>query len=113
MNEKTPRELKAAALEMLARVLPGQRGQLRKIDPRLLTYFDGLQDEELHNVSEVLGGVKFLRVLRTYGFSHKRVSHAIQLYEGRWRDGEYIADSGGLQFSGLKGFTHYQLQRAA
>lgn len=73
-------------------------------------YYEGLQDGMLHNVSEILGGVKFLRILRTYPFSQKKVTHAIQLYEGRWRDGEYIPNSGGLQFSGLKGFTHYQLQ---
>ena len=77
MQDKTPQQIKQLAIGKLKRVLPGQREQLRKIDPRLLTYFDGLQDEELHNVSGVLGGVKFLRVLRTYGFSHKRVSHAI------------------------------------
>lgn len=110
MTDKTPQQIKQEALEKLERILPGQREQLRGIDARLLTYHEGLQDGTLHNMYEVLGGVKFLRVLRTYQFSQKRVAHAIQLYEGRWKDGEYIADSGGLQFSGLRETTHYQLQ---
>lgn len=103
-------ELKQEALEYLAQVLPQQRGQLKDIDGRLLTYYEGLTDGTMHNLYEVLGGIKFLRVLRTYPFSHKRVRHAIQLYEGRWNGDKYIEGSGGLQFSGLKGFTHYQLQ---
>ena len=103
-------ELKQEALEYLAQVLPQQRGQLKDIDGRLLMYYDGLTDGTMHNLYEVLGGIKFLRVLRTYPFSHKRVRHAIQLYEGRWNGDKYIEGSGGLQFSGLKGFTHYQLQ---
>jgi len=103
-------QTKQEALEYLAQVLPQQRGQLKDIDGRLLMYYDGLTDGTMHNLYEVLGGIKFLRVLRAYPFSHKRVRHAIQLYEGRWNGDKYIEGSGGLQFSGLKGFTHYQLQ---
>jgi len=103
-------QTKQEALEYLAQVLPQQRGQLKDIDGRLLTYYEGLNDGTMHNLYEVLGGIKFLRVLRAYPFSHKRVRHAIQLYEGRWNGDKYIEGSGGLQFSGLKGFTHYQLQ---
>ena len=103
-------QTKQEALEYLAQVRRGQRRQLEDIDGRLLTYYEGLTDGTMHNLYEVLGGIKFLRVLRTYPFSHKRVRHAIQLYEGRWNGDKYIEGSGGLQFSGLKGFTHYQLQ---
>ena len=103
-------QTKQEALEYLAQVLRGQRRQLKDIDHRLLTYYEGLTDGTMHNLYEVLGGIKFLRVLRAYPFSHKRVRHAIQLYEGRWKGDKYIEGSGGLQFSGLKGFTHYQLQ---
>ena len=110
MQDKTPQQLKAEALEKLARLVPRQAEQLRAIDERLLTYYEGLQDGSLHNLYEILGGVKFLRILRIYPFSQKRVRHAIQLYEGRWQDGQYVEGSGGLQFSGLKGFTHYQMQ---
>ena len=110
MQDKTPQQLKAEALEKLARLVQRQAEQLRAIDERLLTYYEGLQDGSLHNLYEILGGVKFLRILRIYPFSQKRVRHAIQLYEGRWQDGQYVEGSGGLQFSGLKGFTHYQMQ---
>lgn len=110
MTDKSQQEMKEHALAYLSDVLSRQREQVAAIDVRLLTYYDGLLDGDLHNLYEILGGVKFLRILRTYPFSHKKVTHAIQLYEGRWKDGQYIADSGGLQFSGLKGFTHYQLQ---
>ena len=110
MKDKTPQQLKAEALTMLGDLIPRQAEQLRAIDPRLLTYYEGLTDGDLHNLYEVLGGIKFLRILRTYKFSHKKVRHAIQLYEGRWKSDKYIDGSGGLQFSGLKGFTHYQLQ---
>ena len=110
MTDKTPQQLKAEALDKLNRLIRVQAGQLRAIDERMLTYFQGLTDGDLHNLYEILGGIKFLRILRTYAFSHKRVRHAIQLYEGRWDGNVYIPNSGGLQFSGLKGFTHYQLQ---
>lgn len=110
MNERTPQQTKADALAMLADMLPTYRERLTAIDPRLLTYYEGLADGNLHNLYEVLGGIKFLRILRTYKFSQKKVRHAIQLYEGRWNGDRYIEGSGGLQFSGLKGFTHYQLQ---
>ena len=110
MNERTPQQTKADALAMLADMLAAYRERLTAIDPRLLTYYEGLTDGNLHNLYEVLGGIKFLRILRTYKFSHKKVRHAIQLYEGRWNGDRYIEGSGGLQFSGLKGFTHYQLQ---
>ena len=110
MQDKTPQQLKQEALVYLAQVLPGQRATLKAIDGRMLTYYDGLTNGEMHNLYEILGGIKFLRILRTYPFSHKKVRHVIQLYEGRWKGDKYIDGSGGLQFSGLKGFTHYQLQ---
>ena len=85
MTDKTPQELKAEALAMLKELTPRQARQLRAIDPRLLTYYEGLADPDYHNLYEILGGIKFLRILRTYKFSHKKVRHAIQLYEGRWQ----------------------------
>ena len=103
-------QLKDSALEKLGRILPGQAEQLKAIDPRLLDYYEGLQDPTVHNLYEILGGLKFLRILRTYPFNQKKVTLAIKLYEGEWRDGHYVEGSGGLQFSGLRGYTHYQLQ---
>ena len=108
MDEK--QQLKAEALAKLKRILPPQSWNLRGIDPRLQDYYYDLLDGERHNLYEILGGLKHLRILRTYPFNHKKVRHAIQLYEGQWRDGLYVEGSGGLMFSGLRGFTHYQMQ---
>ena len=97
-------------MEMLADLLPRQAAQLKAIDTRLLGYYEGLTDADYHNMYEILGGIKFLRVLRTYPFNAKKFALAIRMYEGLWRDGHYVEGSGGFQFSGLKGFTHYQMQ---
>lgn len=105
-----PRELKQRALERLAGMLPGYVYRLADIDIRLVTYYEGLKDGDSHNLYEILGGLKFLRILRTYRMDMKTIRLAIRLYEGRWEDGKYIEGSGGLLFSGLKGYTHYQLQ---
>ena len=110
MQDLTPQQIKTLALEKLGRIIPRQAEQLRAIDARLLDYYEGLQDARLHNLDEILGGLAMLRKLRAYPFKQKKVTHAIRLYEGIWRNGEYQEGSGGLQFSGLKGFTHYQLQ---
>lgn len=110
MTDKTPQEIKDLALEYLGKVLLLQKDDLLAIDQRLLTYYEGLLNGDLHNMYEVLGGIKFLRILRTYPFNHKKIRHAIQLYEGRWIGNQYVEGSGGLQFSGLKGFTHYKMQ---
>lgn len=107
---ENPKELKERALDMLADLLPANRKRLEAIDNRLVDYYEGLMDGDTHNVYEILAGIKFLRVLRTYDFDQKTVRLAIRLYEGRWRRGKYIDGSGGLLFSGLKGYTHYQLQ---
>ena len=109
MNENK-QQVKTEALAMMERILPKQADQLKAIDERLLTYYHGLLDADLHNLYEILGAIKFLRILRTYPFKQKKVSHAIRLYEGAWDNGTYIEGSGGLMFSGLKGFTHYQMQ---
>lgn len=109
MNENK-QQLKADALTKLARLLSAQEEQLSAIDYRMVTYYRGLLDADLHNLYEILGAIKFLRILRTYPFKQKKVAHAIRLYEGEWKDGQYVTGSGGLMFSGLKGFTHYQMQ---
>ena len=105
-----PRKQKEEALRMLQDLLPGNRDKLSQIDYRMVTYYEGLLDGDVHNLFEILAGIKFLRILRTYPFYQRKVAHAIRLYEGLWENDKYIEKSGGLMFSGLKGFTHYQLQ---
>ena len=74
----------------------------------MFAYLFALYNEpEVHNVWEILGGVRFLRIFRQYPFNATKVKRILRLYEGEWKDGEYV--DGGLLFSGLRGRTHYQL----
>lgn len=95
----TPYTLKSSALAALRRRYAEQRGQVLGIESRLADYFDGLvtvepnadadpQDPQpAHNIYELLGGLKFLRLLRTYPFNVKKVRQVIRLREvmaGLW-----------------------------
>ena len=93
----TPYDLKSSALAALRRRYAEQRGQVFGIESRLADYFDGLvtvepnadadpQDPQpAHNIYELLGGLKFLRLLRTYPFNVKKVRQVIRLREGIWQ----------------------------
>lgn len=71
--------------------------QLDEIDERLLKYVKGVQDdEELHNLFEILGVLKFLRLLREYTFKPSKVKRFVELYEC-------------LKFSGMDGRRCYKL----
>ena len=78
--------------------------QLRMIDPRLSEYICGLiNNPDLHNGYEILGAVKFLRLLRTYDFDAAKVRQIIHLREGDWvRDerGRMHHKSGGIKCPG-------------
>lgn len=79
------REEKEQAVSILCRRYPEQRYDLAAIDGRLVTYFENICDHpELHNGWEVLCGVKFLRLLRTYEFNTKKVRQVVRLREGEW-----------------------------
>ena len=65
------------------------RAGTKAIDTRLADYFDDLVHQpDLHNGYEILGAVKFLRLLRTYHFNERRVQQIIQLREGNWEPDE-------------------------
>ena len=82
-------EEKIQAHEILSRHMQNQWRQLNDIDPRLLVYFNSLAgDPEIHNGYEILGGVKFLRLLRTYDFDTKKVQQIIRIREGEWKQDE-------------------------
>ena len=67
----------------------GMKMALKAIDPRLQTYFDDIaENPSLHNGYEILGAVKFLRMLKTYEFNEKKVQQIIQLREGEWMQDE-------------------------
>ena len=93
----TPYTIKSSALAALRRRYAEQRGQVLGIESRLADYFDGLvtvepnadadpQDPQpAHNIYELLGGLKFLRLLRTYPFNVRKVHQVIRLREGIWQ----------------------------
>ena len=95
------REEKQQAVHILGRRLKEQRNDVDCIDHRLLTYFeDIINDEDAHNGNEVLCAVKFLRLLRTYGFNHRLVRQVIKLREGTWHqlpNGVWQHERGGLK----------------
>ena len=69
--------------------LGGQLEQLADVDARLSEYFIGLADHpEEHNGYEILCGVKFLRLMRTYTYDTERVQTIISLREGEWQQDE-------------------------
>ena len=97
-------EEKQQAVEILLHRLHGCVQALKAIDTRLADYFDDLVHQpDLHNGYEILGAVKFLRLLRTYHFNERRVQQIIQLREGNWEPDEqgrmhYV--SGGIRCPG-------------
>ncbi len=89
--------------------------QLNDIDPRLLAYYaslvyDSEGERDVHNVFELLGGLKFLRLLRTYPLDLPRLRQAISLREGEWeKQGEqWHHVRGGLRMPGRTGLVHYR-----
>ena len=89
---QTSYTLKATALDLLRRRYAAQRSQVEGIEPRLADYFDGLTTAEptadadpndtqpAHNYYELLGGLKFMRLLRTYPFNVKKVRQPFQVF---------------------------------
>lgn len=108
MDVKKLTDLKSAAVKTIATLVLSNGKELKEVDGRLFAYLFALCNEpEVHNVWEILGGVRFLRIFRQYPFNATKVKRILRLYEGEWKDGEYV--DGGLLFSGLRGRTHYQL----
>ena len=106
-NEKL-KTIKSDAAAELCDALIFTQDDIASIDNRLADYLIDLHlKPEDHNVWEILGGVRFVRIFRTYPFNADKVKKIIRLYEGEWQDGRHV--SGGLLFSGLRGRSHYRL----
>lgn len=103
-----PKKLKEEAVGKLAAILPSHEQRLKDIDARLYGYISSLASApDVHNMYEILGALKFIRMSAVYEFDTQAVRQRIRLYEGTWKDGRHV--SGGLLFSGLAGRTHYML----
>ena len=121
MNEDFIKQ-KQAAIDLLRSRYEGKANVLADIDPRLRDYyFDILKHSSTdpddandhHNVYEILGAAKFLRMLDTYTFNKKKVQTVIRLREGDWeRDpsGRWHHLSGGLKCPGTSGAQVYRWQ---
>ncbi|MFW5600739.1 MAG: terminase large subunit domain-containing protein [Prevotella sp.] len=115
-------EQKQAAIDLLKERFDGKEKILAEIDDRLLYYFADLcsdssadtdDENDHHNVYELLGAAKFLRMLDTYTFNRKKVQTIIRLREGEWeRDmsGRWHHLSGGLKCPGTSGAQVYRWQ---
>lgn len=112
---------KLAAIDLLKTRYEGKADTLKDIDPRLDEYFRDLiahsnadpdSPDDWHNVYELLGAAKFLRMLDTYNFNTKKVQTVIRLREGEWRrEGRrWRHVSGGLKCPGTSGAQVYRWQ---
>ena len=82
-------EEKQQAHEILIEYAGGMLNRLASIDTRLAEYFGGMiANPELHNGYEILGAVKFLRLMNTYEYNTERVQQVIRLREGEWAKDE-------------------------
>lgn len=105
---------KDKAVGLLRKALAEQGERLDGIEPRLHAYINGLADApEHHNAYEILGGVKFMRLLRTYETDIEIFRDVIYKYEGVWaqdRRGVWMHVDGGLRHPGIQGPCYYRLQ---
>ena len=107
-NDLNDFEKKQAAIDLLRKRYDEQRKQVAKIDERMTQYYEWIlhhvsadpnDENDLVNYNEVLCAVKFLRLLRTYDFNHKKVRQVIKLREGTWKkvDGVWQHIEGGMR----------------
>ena len=99
---------------ILARRLDESEAEVKAIEPRLYDYiYDVATESDNHNGYEILCAVKFLRLLRTYDFNHKKVRQVIWLREGDWHqepNGRWVHDADGLKCPGTDTAHVYRWQ---
>ena len=112
-------EDKKRALRLLHNRFCELHEQVEEIEPRLADYFLSLQNnklisdkwEDAHNGYEILCGLRFLRLLKTYEFNYKKVRQVIRLREGEWeetKDGRWLHKRCGIACLGTQGATVYR-----
>lgn len=107
-------EEKQQAHALLSERLTEQHQQVTDIEPRLAAYLDDLTEHpDAHNGNELLGAIKFLRLLRTYETDIETFCDVVYKYEGIWQQtggGMWRHIEGGLKHPGTTGPTYYRLQ---
>ena len=104
---------KTQAADILFKHMKEQVAVLEVIEPRLAEYLRSLAvHPDQHNAFELLGAVKFLRLLRSYPKDIDTFRDVIYKYEGTWeqKDGMWYHVDGGLRHPGTTGPTYYRLQ---
>lgn len=120
MTDDNIRE-KRRALHLLSdRYDPETRDAFTSVDSRLADYFDSFVDlryhtsgdpNTRHNLHEVRGALRFLRLFRKYEFDARKVRQVIRLREGEWqRDGKGIWRHvrGGIKCPSNSGSQYYR-----
>ena len=106
------KEQKQQAVAILSKHYDEQMKDVQEIDQRLCDYFSDMATHpERHNAYEILCAVKFLRLLRTYDFNHKKVRQVIRLREGEWSQdahGMWHHVKGGIACPGTTGASVYR-----
>lgn len=106
-------EEKDRAVMLLHNNFCRQYDDVAEIEPRLADYFLDIQNQpQYHNAYEILGALKFLRLLNTYEQDIETFRDVIYKYEGIWeqRDGIWHHVEGGLKHPGTTGPRYYRLQ---
>ena len=119
--QKEPKQIKLQAIGTLKSSVANSLHLIKLFDGRLLEYLTDLCEhssvndddpDDLHNCDEILGAVKFVRLLNTYVLDPLTAQQMIYVYEGEWRkDGKiwrHVKD--GLLHPSLQGKSHYRLQ---
>lgn len=113
-------ENKLKAIEILKMRTGLQAEQLEIIDSRLYRYytemceFSGVEkgdENDHHNLMEILGAIRLLRLLRTYKVDLQRLDQAIYDGEGKWETSDgihYRHIDGGMKQPGRKGPVVYR-----
>lgn len=106
-------EEKVKAYDLLVSKTQEMGEMLWNIEERLFDYYEDIAlNIEYHNAYEILGALKFLRLLNTYEQDIETFRDVIYKYEGIWeqRDGIWHHVEGGLKHPGTTGPRYYRLQ---
>lgn len=111
-NLTEAQERKEQCLRDLREAMPRYQERLLQIDQRIHDYALDLvrTDIDIHNIDELLGFRKFLRLLDTYPFDYEYVKDILYDAEGEWRctDGVWRHVRGGQKIDGIFGTRVYR-----
>lgn len=111
-NLTEAQERKERCLRDLREAMPRYQERLAQIDQRIHDYALDLvrTDIDIHNIDELLGFRKFLRLLDTYPFDYEYVKDILYDAEGEWRctDGVWRHVRGGQKIDGIFGTRVYR-----